>query len=57
MTHSTSKTLVWQVERGMKPEVKKAKLDVKIMLKDTERIQLVGDDQRITLGIRPFVAK
>jgi len=39
--------LVWQVERGMKPEVKKAKLDVKIMVKDIERIQLVGDDQRL----------
>ncbi len=39
--------LVWQVERGMKPEVKKAKLDVKIMIKDTERIKLVGDDQRL----------
>jgi len=39
--------LVWQVERGMKPEVKKAKLDVKIMIKDTDRIQLVGDDQRL----------
>jgi two-component system phosphate regulon sensor histidine kinase PhoR len=39
--------LVWQVERGMKPEVKKAKLDVKIMVKDIERIHLVGDDQRL----------
>ena len=39
--------LVWQVERGMKPEVKKAKLDVKIMIKDIERIQLAGDDQRL----------
>lgn len=39
--------LVWQVERGMKPEVKKAKLDVKIMVKDIDRIQLLGDDQRL----------
>lgn len=39
--------LVWQVERGMKPEVKKAKLDVKIMIKDLDRIHLVGDDQRL----------
>ncbi len=39
--------LVWQVERGMKPEVKKAKLDVKIMIKDIDRIHLVGDDQRL----------
>ncbi|MBA3874211.1 MAG: hypothetical protein H0X30_34195 [Anaerolineae bacterium] len=43
--------LVWQVERGMKPEVKKAKLDVKIMIKDTERIQLVGDDQRLRWAV------
>ncbi len=39
--------LVWQVERGMKPEVKKAKLDVKIMIKDIDRIHLLGDDQRL----------
>ncbi len=39
--------LVWQVERGMKPEVKKAKLDVKIMIKDIDQIHLVGDDQRL----------
>ncbi|MBI1281281.1 MAG: hypothetical protein GC179_24350 [Anaerolineaceae bacterium] len=39
--------LVWQVERGMKPEVKKAKLDVKIMIKDIDRIHLTGDDQRL----------
>ncbi len=43
--------LVWQVERGMKPEVKKAKLDVKIMIKDTERIKLVGDDQRLRWAV------
>ncbi|MCA0458890.1 MAG: PAS domain-containing sensor histidine kinase [Chloroflexi bacterium] len=39
--------LVWQVERGMKPEIKKARLDVKIMVKDSERIKLLGDDQRL----------
>lgn len=39
--------LVWQVERGMKPEVKKAKLDVKIMIKDIDQIHLIGDDQRL----------
>ncbi len=39
--------LIWQVERGMKPEVKKARLDVKIMVKDADRMHLLGDDQRL----------
>jgi signal transduction histidine kinase len=39
--------LVAQVVRGLLPEVKRAKLDVKQMVKDAARLNIVGDDQRL----------
>lgn len=39
--------LIWQVERGIKPEVKRSEVDLKVMMKDTEYLQILGDDQRM----------
>jgi two-component system sensor histidine kinase BaeS len=39
--------LIWQVEGGMRPEVKKAKLDVMVMMKDVHRLRVAGDQQRL----------
>jgi two-component system, OmpR family, sensor histidine kinase ResE len=39
--------LIWQVEGGMRPEVKKAKLDVMVMMKDVQRLHVMGDQQRL----------
>ncbi|MEO8610411.1 MAG: ATP-binding protein [Chloroflexota bacterium] len=39
--------LLWNVVNGMTPEVKRAKLDVSVMARDTERLQVAGDDQRL----------
>ncbi|MEZ4671643.1 MAG: ATP-binding protein [Anaerolineae bacterium] len=39
--------LVAQVIRGLLPEVRRAKLDVKQMIKDSDRLNIVGDDQRL----------
>ncbi|NWG17091.1 MAG: PAS domain-containing protein [Chloroflexi bacterium] len=39
--------LIWNVVNGMIPEVKRAQLDVAVMLRDVDRLQIVGDDQRL----------
>ncbi|HEX2907089.1 MAG TPA: HAMP domain-containing sensor histidine kinase, partial [Phototrophicaceae bacterium] len=39
--------LIWNVVNGITPEVKRAHLDVTVMLRDVERLQVVGDDQRL----------
>lgn len=39
--------LIWQVVRGMQPEVKRAQLEVKVMARDTDRLHIIGDDQRL----------
>ncbi|GIL12885.1 MAG: PAS domain-containing protein [Chloroflexi bacterium] len=39
--------LIWNVVNGMTPEVKRAQLDVAVMLRDVARLQIVGDDQRL----------
>jgi signal transduction histidine kinase len=39
--------LIWNVVNGMTPEIKRAQLDVTVMARDTERLQVVGDDQRL----------
>jgi signal transduction histidine kinase len=39
--------LIWQVVRGMQPEVKRAQLEVKVMARDTDRLRVIGDDQRL----------
>jgi len=39
--------LLWNVVNGMTPEVKRAQLDVSVMARDTEKLQIVGDDQRL----------
>lgn len=39
--------LLWNVVNGMTPEVKRAQLDVSVMARDTEKLQVVGDDQRL----------
>ncbi len=43
--------MVWQVVRGMTPEVKRARLDVKVIVHDSEKLTLVGDDQRLRWGL------
>lgn len=39
--------LLWNVVNGMTPEIKRANLDVAVMARDTERLTVVGDDQRL----------
>jgi signal transduction histidine kinase len=39
--------LLWNVVNGMTPEIKRSQLDVAVMARDTERLQVVGDDQRL----------
>jgi signal transduction histidine kinase len=39
--------LLWNVVNGMTPEVKRANLDVSVMARDTAKLQVVGDDQRL----------
>ncbi len=39
--------LLWNVVNGMTPEIRRANLDVAVMARDTERLTVVGDDQRL----------
>lgn len=39
--------LIWNVVRGISPEVKKAQLDVKVMTKDASRLHISGDNERL----------
>jgi signal transduction histidine kinase len=39
--------LLWNVVNGMTPEVKRANLDVSVMARDTAKLQVTGDDQRL----------
>jgi signal transduction histidine kinase len=39
--------LLWNVVNGMAPEIKRAQLDVAVMARDTEHLQIAGDDQRL----------
>jgi signal transduction histidine kinase len=39
--------LLWNVVNGLMPEVKRARLDVSVMMRDTPALQLNGDDQRL----------
>lgn len=39
--------LIWNVVRGISPEVKKAQLDVKVMTKDASRLHITGDSERL----------
>ncbi len=39
--------LLWNVVNGMTPEVKRAQLDVSVMARDTAKLQVMGDDQRL----------
>src|SRR5690606_6485319 len=39
--------LLWNVVNGMTPEIKRSQLDVAVMARDTDKLQIVGDDQRL----------
>ncbi len=39
--------MIWNVVRGMTPEVKRGHLDVKVMTKDAHTLQISGDDERL----------
>ncbi|MBZ0292706.1 MAG: PAS domain-containing protein [Anaerolineae bacterium] len=39
--------LIWNVVEGIKPEAVRAKLDIMLMLGDTEQLNVIGDDQRL----------
>jgi signal transduction histidine kinase len=39
--------LLWNVVNGMSPEVRRGQLDVAVMARDTDRLQLVGDHERL----------
>jgi signal transduction histidine kinase len=40
-------TLIWSVIKGMMPEIKKAQLDVSVMARDTGKLKVIGDEQRL----------
>jgi PAS domain S-box-containing protein len=39
--------MIWNVVHGVTPEVKRSQLDVGVMARDTDRMQILGDDQRL----------
>jgi signal transduction histidine kinase len=39
--------MVWSVVNGMTPELKRAKLDIGVMVRDGDHLRMVGDDQRM----------
>jgi signal transduction histidine kinase len=39
--------LLWNVVKGMQPEIKRAGLDVSVMLRDTQHLRLAGDEGRL----------
>lgn len=39
--------LLWNVVNGATPEIKRANLDVAVMARDTERLSVTGDDERL----------
>jgi signal transduction histidine kinase len=39
--------LLWNVVNGMTPEVKRSRLDVSVMARDTDKLQIVGDSERL----------
>lgn len=43
--------LLWNVVKGMSPEIKRANLDVGIMVRDARRLRIKGDDQRMRWGL------
>ena len=43
--------LLWNVVNGMTPEVRRSQLDVAVMVRDTDRLQITGDDQRLRWAI------
>lgn len=40
-------SLIWNVIKGMTPEVKRGQLDIAVMARDTERLEITGDDERL----------
>lgn len=42
-----TETLLWTVINGLEPELKRAKLDIAVMARDLESLQIRGDDQRL----------
>ncbi|NWF68410.1 MAG: PAS domain-containing protein [Chloroflexi bacterium] len=47
--------LLWSVVNGMTPEVKRAKLDITVMARDTNALKVVGDDQRLRWALGHLV--
>jgi signal transduction histidine kinase len=39
--------LVWNTINGLSPEIKRAQLDVAVMLRDSDQLNVTGDDQRL----------
>ncbi len=39
--------LIWNVVNGSMPELKRANLDVAVMVRDLDQLQIIGDDQRL----------
>lgn len=47
--------LIWNVVNGMTPEVKRGQLDIAVMARDTERLQITGDDERLRWALGHLV--
>ncbi|MDZ4767062.1 MAG: ATP-binding protein [Chloroflexota bacterium] len=47
----TIEELLWSVVNGMQSELKRAGLDVSVMLRDTSVLHLLGDDQRLSWAL------
>ncbi len=39
--------MLWSVINGITPEVKRAKLDIGVMVRDSDHLRVIGDDQRM----------
>ncbi|MBZ0279951.1 MAG: PAS domain-containing protein [Anaerolineae bacterium] len=48
-------SLIWNVVNGMTPEVKRGQLDIAVMARDTERLQVTGDDERLRWALGHLV--
>ncbi len=47
--------MIWQVVRGIGPEAKKAKLEIRVMVRDADALQANGDDQRLRWALGHLV--
>jgi signal transduction histidine kinase len=48
-------TMVWRVVSGRTPEIKRARLDVKVMARDVSQLRITGDEERLMWALGHLV--